>query len=101
MNDRTSDRAVADSAPPWGGAVSVGSREAAMRARLPVVEASGVTKRYGSTAALADVSLRVMAGESHALVGRNGAGKSTLVSILTGAVGGVYGQMAADWREAP
>ncbi|WP_321964053.1 sugar ABC transporter ATP-binding protein [Paraburkholderia sp. J7] len=84
MNDRTSDRAVADSVPPWGGAVSVGSREAAARALAPVVEASGVTKRYGSTAALADVSLRVVAGESHALVGRNGAGKSTLVSILTG-----------------
>ena len=50
----------------------------------PVVEAVGVTKRFGSTAALRDVSLRVTAGESHALVGRNGAGKSTLVSILTG-----------------
>jgi simple sugar transport system ATP-binding protein len=49
-----------------------------------VVEALSVTKRYGSTAALNDVSIRVMPGESHALVGRNGAGKSTLVSILTG-----------------
>ncbi|BAN26079.1 sugar ABC transporter ATP-binding protein [Caballeronia insecticola] len=50
----------------------------------PVVEAFGLTKRYGSTAALADVSMRVLPGESHALVGRNGAGKSTLVSMLTG-----------------
>ena len=50
----------------------------------PVVEALGVTKRFGSTAALREVGLRVAAGESHALVGRNGAGKSTLVSILTG-----------------
>jgi len=49
-----------------------------------VVEAAGVGKRYGPTVALADVSLTVAAGESHALVGRNGAGKSTLVSILTG-----------------
>jgi simple sugar transport system ATP-binding protein len=49
-----------------------------------VVEALGVTKRFGSTAALKDVSIRVMPGESHALVGRNGAGKSTLVSMLTG-----------------
>jgi simple sugar transport system ATP-binding protein len=49
-----------------------------------VVEAAGVGKRYGPTVALADVSLTVSAGESHALVGRNGAGKSTLVSILTG-----------------
>ncbi|MEQ5844107.1 sugar ABC transporter ATP-binding protein [Paraburkholderia acidicola] len=51
---------------------------------VAVVEALGVTKRFGSTAALNDVSIRVMPGESHALVGRNGAGKSTLVSILTG-----------------
>ncbi|MDE1181984.1 sugar ABC transporter ATP-binding protein [Paraburkholderia sp.] len=57
---------------------------ASMDAQAPVVEALNVTKRYGSTAALHDVSLRVMPGESHALVGRNGAGKSTLVSILTG-----------------
>ncbi len=49
-----------------------------------VVAALGVGKRYGPTVALADVSLTVAAGESHALVGRNGAGKSTLVSILTG-----------------
>jgi simple sugar transport system ATP-binding protein len=49
-----------------------------------VVEALGVGKRYGPTVALADVSLTVAAGESHALVGRNGAGKSTLVSIITG-----------------
>ncbi|WP_321799438.1 sugar ABC transporter ATP-binding protein [Caballeronia sp. J97] len=50
----------------------------------PVVEALGLTKRYGSTAALADVTMRVLPGESHALVGRNGAGKSTLVSMITG-----------------
>ncbi len=51
---------------------------------VAVVEALGITRRFGSTAALKDVSIRVMPGESHALVGRNGAGKSTLVSILTG-----------------
>ncbi|GII20946.1 sugar ABC transporter ATP-binding protein [Planosporangium mesophilum] len=50
----------------------------------PVASAVAVTKRYGNTAALTDVTLAVRAGESHALVGRNGAGKSTLVSVLTG-----------------
>jgi simple sugar transport system ATP-binding protein len=60
------------------------SVEAAGPETLPVVDVRGATKRFGSTTALADVCLRVMPGESHALVGRNGAGKSTLVSLLTG-----------------
>ena len=50
----------------------------------PVVEAIGISKRYGATVALHEARLTVRPGESHALVGRNGAGKSTLVSILTG-----------------
>ena len=50
----------------------------------PLVEARGITKRYGPTVALQDGQLTVLPGESHALVGRNGAGKSTLVTILTG-----------------
>src|SRR4029077_6727830 len=43
-----------------------------------------VSKTFGQTRALVDVSLGVNAGECHALVGRNGAGKSTLVSLFTG-----------------
>jgi simple sugar transport system ATP-binding protein len=53
-------------------------------AEAPIAEAIGVSKRYGATIALSDAGLRVLPGESHALVGRNGAGKSTLVGILTG-----------------
>ena len=45
---------------------------------VPIVEAIGVSKRYGATVALSDARLRVLPGESHGLVGRNGAGKSTL-----------------------
>ncbi|QKW10057.1 sugar ABC transporter ATP-binding protein [Streptomyces sp. NA04227] len=50
----------------------------------PVVEAAGISKRFGATVALSDAKITIAPGESHALVGRNGAGKSTLVSILTG-----------------
>ncbi|MCK0197921.1 sugar ABC transporter ATP-binding protein [Ancylobacter sp. 6x-1] len=46
---------------------------------------SGVSKFYGSYAALKDVSLTLRRGEVHMLLGENGAGKSTLVSLLTGA----------------
>ena len=52
----------------------------------PLLEASGVTKRYGAVVALRDANLSVRPGEVHALMGANGAGKSTLVKILTGAV---------------
>ena len=53
-------------------------------ATVPVVEATGITKRFGATVALREARISIGPGESHALVGRNGAGKSTLVSVLTG-----------------
>jgi simple sugar transport system ATP-binding protein len=69
--------------------------------RRPVVAADGVTKRFGSTVALADVGLAVEPGSTHALVGRNGAGKSTLVSILTGLVAPEAGTVTFAGEPAP
>jgi simple sugar transport system ATP-binding protein len=45
-----------------------------------------VSKSFGPTRALSEVSLSIDRGESRALIGKNGAGKSTLMSILTGLV---------------
>ena len=50
----------------------------------PRIELRGISKRFGATAALTDVSMDLRAGEILALVGENGAGKSTLVKILAG-----------------
>src|ERR1700731_4881780 len=67
----------------------------------PIVEAVGVSKRYGPLTALHDVRLKVLPGESHALVGRNGAGKSTLVAILTGLRAPDAGEVSFSGRPAP
>jgi simple sugar transport system ATP-binding protein len=67
----------------------------------PIVEAVGVTKRFGATTALDSVQLRVEPGDIHALVGRNGAGKSTLVSILTGLQEADAGTVTFSGRPAP
>lgn len=55
-------------------------------AAAPILDAQGVSKRFGSVLALRDASLRLMRGEVVALMGANGAGKSTFVKILTGAL---------------
>ncbi|MBX9472624.1 sugar ABC transporter ATP-binding protein [Microcella sp.] len=52
----------------------------------PIVQARGISKRFGGALALADVDLEVRPGEIHAVVGENGAGKSTLMRILAGII---------------
>jgi ABC-2 type transport system ATP-binding protein len=50
----------------------------------PVLEASGLVKRFGDREALRGVSLSAARGELVAVIGPNGAGKTTLLSILAG-----------------
>jgi simple sugar transport system ATP-binding protein len=70
-------------------------------AASPVAEAIGVSKRFGASQALRDVSVAIPAGDSRALVGRNGAGKSTLVGVLTGLLAPDAGQVRLGGEDAP
>jgi fructose transport system ATP-binding protein len=65
-------------------------------AKTPVLEARGITKRYGAIEALKGVSFSLEAGKTLALVGDNGAGKSTLVKVLTGMFGPTSGSLLVD-----
>lgn len=52
----------------------------------PVVETTGLVKKFGRTTALAGLDLSVLPGEVHGFLGPNGAGKSTTLRILLGLI---------------
>ena len=51
---------------------------------VPAIELRGISKAFGPVQANKDISIRVMPGTIHGIIGENGAGKSTLMSILYG-----------------
>jgi branched-chain amino acid transport system ATP-binding protein len=64
-----------------------------------VLEAAGLTTRYGSIAALRNATLSVAAGEVVGLVGPNGAGKTTLLNTLAGLLSPASGTVTLDGKD--
>ncbi len=51
---------------------------------IPILEARGITKRFGGVVAVNDASLTVGKGQIVGLIGPNGSGKSTMVNLVSG-----------------
>ncbi len=64
----------------------------------PLLNVSGVSKRFGGLQALKDVGLQVQQGSIHAIIGPNGAGKSTLLNVLIGLIEADAGTVEFDGR---
>ncbi|SFD99550.1 nucleoside ABC transporter ATP-binding protein [Sulfitobacter brevis] len=66
----------------------------------PAIELKGISKAFGPVQANKDISIRVMPGTIHGIIGENGAGKSTLMSILYGFYKADAGEIFIAGRKA-
>ena len=63
---------------------------------MPLLQATGVSKRFGGVTALDDVSIEVSPGQIYGLIGPNGAGKTTFFNVVTGSVISTNSQIGVD-----
>ncbi len=66
----------------------------------PAIELKGISKAFGPVQANKNISIRVMPGTIHGIIGENGAGKSTLMSILYGFYKADAGEIFIAGRKA-
>lgn len=64
-----------------------------------VLSVKNVSKRFGGTQALRDVTFEITHGEVHAIMGENGAGKSTLVKIISAVIAKDAGSILFEGKE--
>lgn len=64
----------------------------------PYIQFKNITKQFGGTIALNDVSFNIHKGEVHCLCGENGAGKSTLINLCAGVFEPTKGEIVIDGK---
>ena len=64
-----------------------------------LLEATHLSKRFGTTTALDDVTLRVEPGEIYCLLGANGAGKTTLINMFLNFLDPTGGEVRINGRD--
>ena len=64
-----------------------------------ILEVSGLSKRFGGTVAVADVTFQVPRGSIFGVIGPNGAGKTTLFNLLTGFIAPDSGSVKLEGTE--
>jgi branched-chain amino acid transport system permease protein len=88
--------------------VARGQRDAASRPathhadaafRGPILQATGLTKRYGGVVANSDIDFTVRAGELRGIIGPNGAGKTTFFKMLTCEIPPTAGSIVFEGRD--
>jgi simple sugar transport system ATP-binding protein len=70
-------------------------------APVPAIELRGISKAFGPVQANKDITMRVMPGTIHGIIGENGAGKSTLMSILYGFYKADAGEVLIGGQHTP
>lgn len=64
----------------------------------PYIQFKNITKQFGGTTALENVSFEIAKGEVHCLCGENGAGKSTLINLCAGVFAPTKGEIWIDGK---
>jgi ABC-type branched-subunit amino acid transport system ATPase component len=66
---------------------------------MPILQTTGLEKRFGGIVATNNVDLAVEKGARHALIGPNGAGKTTFINLLTGVLKPSAGRIMLEGRD--